>query len=266
MDLNYLKNKYCISDIPYTELLENFKNGCKVAILPIGSMEQHGPYLPFGSDTFFAYEFSKKVANATNTQENKPLVMVYPPIWYGNGGPWSKGEIWLRPTTLVNFYADIFEQILKQGFEFLIVINGHGGNSSIIYSAINESQFNGVKPNIFYSCPWTMMDEEINQVKETKITGHACELETSTSLYLFPELVKSDQIIQTENEEPEYWLVDSKYEAVKYVVVEHLSGGGQVGDRPGFVGNPSKSSTIKGEKLVESWTRKLVDFIVELNH
>jgi creatinine amidohydrolase len=261
-----VKYQACIADLTWPEIQNNLKKGCKIAILPVGSVEQHGPHLPFGTDTYFVYEASKRAAEKANKKAKKPLTLVYPPIWCGNGGPWAKGEIWLRPTTLINFYADIFEQILKQGFQYLVIANGHGGNTSVIGNAINESQRNGVKPNVFYLYPWSFMDKHIKKLKETKITDHACEIETSTSLYLFPELVRLDQLKTTSKEEPKFWSAFSKYQAVQKESVVHLAGGGQVGKYPGFVGNPSKATKEKGKKLVNAWINGLTNFLLELNH
>src|SRR5690348_6285633 len=239
-----------VADLTWPEVQEKLDSGCKIAILPVGHTEQHGPHLPMGSDTYYISEAVKRSAELATRKSNKPIALVFPAIPYGNGGKYANGEVRLRPSTLISVLGDIYKELAEAGFTKIIVASGHGSNISWMANAANEAHRLGLKIDIFNVYPFSFMDETIKELKETKIYGHACEIETSTSLYLFPELVHMDKI-KSDEEKPYFWYELSKYKAVKDEDVDHFDGKFEkLSDEiPGYVGNPKKASTDKGEKL-----------------
>jgi len=113
-------------------------------ILPIGMIEQHGPHLPVGADTFgVTYE-----ANGASRRVSRALpdwnVVMMPPINFGQGGanqlgdmPVHPGTYGIRQSTLRSLVADLGAQIAQNGFKWIFVFNGHGAPPHNI--AINEA-------------------------------------------------------------------------------------------------------------------------------
>ena len=113
-------------------------------ILPVGMIEEHGPHLPVGADTFgVLYE-----ANGTSRNVSRALpdwnVVMMPPINYGQGGANVIGDRLVHPgtyairqSTLRALVADLGEQIAQNGFKWIFVLNGHGAPTHNI--AINEA-------------------------------------------------------------------------------------------------------------------------------
>ena len=95
-----------------------------VAVLPVGSFEQHGPYLPLGTDTLIASAIASSIREHHN-------VFQLPPITFGCSHEHAAypGTISISATTLAAIVADIIESLARQNIAGLIVVNGHGGNA-----------------------------------------------------------------------------------------------------------------------------------------
>jgi creatinine amidohydrolase len=113
-------------------------------ILPMGMIEQHGPHLPVGADTFgVTFE-----ANGASRRVSQALpdwrVVMMPPINYGQSGanqlgdrPIHPGTYAIRQSTLRSLVADLGGQLAQNGFKWIFVVNGHGAPTHNI--AINEA-------------------------------------------------------------------------------------------------------------------------------
>jgi creatinine amidohydrolase len=113
-------------------------------ILPVGMIEEHGPHLPVGADTFgVTYE-----ANGASRRVSRALpdwsVVMMPPINYGQSGANRLGDMLVHPgtygirqATLRSLVADLGGQIAQNGFKWIFVMNGHGAPTHNI--AINEA-------------------------------------------------------------------------------------------------------------------------------
>ena len=99
-----------------------------VVIVPIGSIEQHGPHCPMDVDISTPFHMAVEVAGRI---EEAPVI-VAPPIWSGfthyNMG--FAGTISLRLETFQALVADVCRSIHANGFERIITVNGHGGNAA----------------------------------------------------------------------------------------------------------------------------------------
>ena len=95
-----------------------------VVIVPVGSVEQHGPHCPMDVDISAPFYMAVAVAQRV---DDFPVI-VAPPVWsgfthYNMGFP---GTINLRLETFQNLLADIFRSIYANGFKRIISVNGHG--------------------------------------------------------------------------------------------------------------------------------------------
>ncbi|HBE79452.1 MAG TPA: creatininase, partial [Firmicutes bacterium] len=103
-----------------------FKNGPKFdkAIIAVGSCENHGQHLPFGTDTFVSSMLAEKVA------EQVTGLLVLPPVNVGMSQHYSHFpfSLTLQPETLIAVLKDILESTVKNGIEKIFIMNGHDGN------------------------------------------------------------------------------------------------------------------------------------------
>lgn len=183
-----------------------------VVILPVGSVEQHGPHLPLFTDTIISEGFSKLLADKING-------IVMPSINYGyksqptsGGGPLFPGTIDLNGTTLISLVQDIINELIKDGIKKIAIVNSHFENQAFLLEAIDlvsRSMPNDVK--IVMMSWWDLITQEtIDKVfDEVKFPGwaleHAAITETSLILKFAPETVHMDRLIDEKiNEVPNY--------------------------------------------------------------
>lgn len=184
-------DKLVIADMTWPELQAELSN-IKVAIVPVGSCEQHGPNTTFVTDAVRAYNFSKLVAERMGNK-----VVVFPPVNYGLSLHHMDfpGTVTLRVETLMHLLEDIAISIRAHGIEKILFLNAHGGNYPALDGAVIDlKQVHGI--NAYWSAIGSEisinsgLDGSFQMAPVGKVIGHACEVETSHCLYLAPEIVR----------------------------------------------------------------------------
>ena len=163
----------------------------KIALIPTGSTEQHGPNMALETDTSIAYGLSIKIAQALI-----PKAVVIPPIAFGLSDHHMgyKGTITLRPETYFCLLEDIVYSLKKHGITLFIFINGHAGNKDclkILCSKLRHRQ--GIKiASMFY---FELANDIIKSNLKSRIWGHGDEIEASMAIYLgIKYLLKPDSM------------------------------------------------------------------------
>ncbi len=166
-----------------------------VVIVPVGSVEQHGPHCPMDVDISAPFYMAIDVAQRINDFP----VIVAPPVWsgfthYNMGDP---GTINLRLETFQMLLADIFRSIYANGFKRIISINGHGGNSA----PCRAVSWQVAEENIFTLSFnwWDVVEKELRQWSATdEGVGHGGEWETAVQLHLRNHLIDHSRIDKDE--------------------------------------------------------------------
>ncbi|AWR96967.1 creatininase family protein [Acidianus sulfidivorans JP7] len=157
----------------------------KIGLLPVGSVEQHGPHLPMGTDIIIAEDIAKSVE-----KEFPDYVVLFPSIYYGcslehNGFPYlGVGYI-----SFYNYILDIIQKS-KEIFKSIIIVNGHGGNESILDVIRRQVNFSSNDKFRLYIFSMVGRDKDLLD----SIDMHAGSIETSRMKYLHPELVREEKI------------------------------------------------------------------------
>ena len=127
----------------FDKILEQCGYTC---IVPIGSLEPHGHHMPVGTDYFTAKAFAEQAA------EIEPC-MVFPAMYFGAvyESAAMKGAVNLRPDLLIQLYFNIFDEIARNGFSKILIVNAHGGNSALL-SLLNRATYYNKKD---YALVWT---------------------------------------------------------------------------------------------------------------
>ena len=247
------RQRYLWGELTWPEARERFEK-VDIALLPVGSIEQHGPHLPLDTDAFDANYLALRVAEACS--DPKPLVL--PCISYGVSYSHDefKGTISISNDALAKLVYDIGISISKNGVKKLVIINAHGGNSPALNYA---AQMINRDAHIFV-CVDTgeTSDVDIYSLVETPNDVHAGEIETSTSLAVRPHLVNMDQ---ARREVPEfssrYLDFTSRRGVLWYAYTRKISHSGVMGD-------PTKASAKKGKKIWEIMITHLVALVEDL--
>ena len=179
-----------------------------VVILPVGSVEQHGPHLLLFTDTIISEGFAKLLGERVNG-------IVMPAINYGyksqpasGGGPLFPGTIDLNGKTLISLVMDILEELIRDGVKKIAIVNSHFENQAFLLEAIDlvsKKMPTGTK--IIMMSWWDLISQPtIDKVfDEVEFPGwaleHAAITETSLILKFAPNLVHMDRLIDEKIEE-----------------------------------------------------------------
>jgi len=159
-------------------------------ILVIGSTEQHGRHLVFGSDVWQPWEIARRLSERAG-------ILLAPPVNYGMslhhlGFP---GSLSLRPNTLSSVVVDLLESAYEHGFRRILILNGHGGNTAPIQMALAETlhELHGLEIRLG---DW-WREPEVEAVFDAAFPegspGHADAGETSAVMAIRPDVVRLDR-------------------------------------------------------------------------
>lgn len=248
-----LSSKYLWSELTWQEAEQRLKQ-VDVAILPTGAIEQHGPHLPLDVDAFDADYLARKVAEACS--DPKPLVLPLIPFGVSYHHDDFPGTISVTNEALAKFVYDIGINIAKHGINKLLIINGHGDNSPTLNYA---AQMINRDANIFVAVDTgETSDVDIDDLAVTPNDIHAGEIETSTTLAIRPDLVRMELAKKTALNFTSRYLNFSSLRGVPwYAQTEKISANGTMGD-------PTKASAEKGNKIWEIMIAHLVAFVEDL--
>ena len=161
-------------------------------ILPIGILEKHGPHAPIGSDLIHVREWA---ARATQRE----YAVVFPDYFYGQiyEARHQPGTFALPPRLVLEMLESTCAEIGRNGFKKIVIVNGHGGNPNLLRYFI-QSQLGQRHDYVVYffdPAPDSAVDEQVKKLRKSDPAGdqHAGERETSTLLYLRPDLVQMDR-------------------------------------------------------------------------
>jgi creatinine amidohydrolase/Fe(II)-dependent formamide hydrolase-like protein len=245
--------QYLWGELTWPEAGKRFQQ-VDIALLPVGSIEQHGPHLPLDTDAFDANYLALRVAEACSNP--KPLVLPNIPYGVSYHHDEFKGTVSISNDALAKLVYDIGMSISHNGIKKLVIINGHGGNSPALNHA---AQMINRDAHVFVCVDsGETSDVDIYALVETPNDVHAGEFETSTSLAVRPHLVKMDQ---ARREVPEfssrYLDFTSKRGVSWYAYTRKISHSGVMGD-------PTKASSEKGKKFWEIMISHLVALVEDL--
>jgi creatinine amidohydrolase len=163
----------------------------RTCILPIGILEKHGPHAPIGSDLIHVREWA---ARATK----KEYAVVFPDYYYGqiNEARHEPGTFSLPSRLVMELLDSTCSEIARNGFDKILIINGHGGNPNLIRYFIQIQLERKKNYAVYFFDPGsdTAYTARLNKMHKSDMAtdAHAGERETSTLLYLRPDLVKMD--------------------------------------------------------------------------
>jgi creatinine amidohydrolase/Fe(II)-dependent formamide hydrolase-like protein len=244
---------FCLAGLTSPEAAEQF-GATDLALLPVGSLEQHGPHLTLDTDAYHAEQLSHDVAAACPL----PRPLVLPTIPYGvsyhhEGFP---GTVSVSPETLSRITYEIGMSLARQGITKLIIVNGHGGNVPALHFAAQRINRDA---NIF-TCVDTgeTSDVEVEALAETPNDVHAGEIETSLALAVRPTSVKPELAErQVPRFSSEFLNFSSSRSIEWYSRIERFSATGVLGD-------PTRATAEKGRRMWDVMVASLLALVRDL--
>src|SRR3984957_7994794 len=216
--------------LPGATTADEKARAAKCAILPVGSFEQHGDYLPLITDTVVATVIAQELSNAY------PLLQL-PPVTIScshEHSAWA-GTVSISASTLYAMVSDIYSSVASSGLTSLVILNGHGGNY-VLGNVVQEGSAQGKRMALFPSAAdWA----DARQSARLPSAAPAGEIETSILLHAHPELVRDGY-------QGADWVADDRRHLLTTGMGEYT--------RSGVIGRPSLGSAEKGKAVLASLT------------
>lgn len=231
-----------------------------VLMLPIGSVEQHGPHLPLTTDHLIASEAAKAVASSCGEKLDLWLLPTLA-VSKANEHAWAPGTLWLQASTLLSVINDIAAAAVTTGAQRLVFLNSHGGNTALLVVACREVRLSqGMQTFLLH--PFLPPDHGGRSmaapVGELGMGVHGGHDETSIMLHLRPDLV--DMSVATRRVPDR--LADNR----------HVRFGGSVPfgwtsddfGPDGHIGDPTGATAEQGSDLFEGAVEMLCEQLAEI--
>jgi creatinine amidohydrolase len=230
-----------------------------VAVVPLGSLEQHGHHLPLLTDTMTGAEIARRAE-----QELGDTAVFLPVLYLGAsdhhlGFP---GTVSLHNATYTRVISEILESLIGAGFRRIVLLNAHGGNARPASAAMYEVdvRHRDEKDLWLVLATWyTLAAPQFGEIKgmvQDHLT-HSCEMETSLVLYLRPELVRLEAARgRTEAFASQFYSLHASRVTMQRSF-DHIS-------ETGAIAHPEAATPEKGEALIELGVQQVVACIREI--
>lgn len=246
--------------------IKNIDKDKACILLPIGSLEQHGPHLPLGTDDLILTNVMRGILKAESSREKTDSrlhigsgneVLCLPPLLFGNSHEHYSfpGTVSLTCNTLVKIVEDILASISEHGFKRLIVFNSHGGITDLIKAYAQEwEQHFSVK--VYLISLWSGLYDDKNEdsifVSDANVDIHAGERETALLMHYDANLVKEDMISADTTRDVKFKAYYTGWQT------DEISTGN------GTLGYPLYATAEKGEKYARFLVERTRELIYEI--
>jgi creatinine amidohydrolase len=214
-----------------------------LAVVPVGSTEQHGPHGPLGTDTLTARAVSEAGAERADRD-----VVVAPAIPVGVAEEHRQftGTLWVAEDTFRAYVRDVVTSLAHHGFDRVVLVNGHGGN----VAALREVAGRITRSDDAYAVPFTWFEAVGDHGSEM---GHGGPLETSLLLATHPDLVATDRLEAARDGGSDGWGDWCRGVNLAFDSAEFTDNG--------TVGDPSRATAELGEQLLDRAASALSDLL-----
>ncbi len=261
-----------IGDLSYVDI-QAYLQAKDVILIPMASLEQHGPHLPLYTDTITAVEISRRVSELIGVLHTPPIWMGYSPQ-HMHGPGMGRGTITVRSSTLLAVMYDVARSLIHHGFNRLIFINGHGSNVKVVDPILRKLRYETgamisfVKP---YMERYTGILKGLMENPPEETPGwHASELETSQDLAWNEKLVRMERAEHTKAHIPDFLprtfakkdgMPDVEYDGFTYFnfPMDHHEF-----IESGTIGNPLRATKEKGEEAFRRLSEHVARGVMEL--
>lgn len=230
------------------EIRELAAEAGSLLVVPIGSIEQHGRHLPVATDSILVSEIAQ--LGVDRVHEEIPVLSL-PPFWSGYSPHHLSfgGTVSLEFDHMQRAIEDIVGSALSNGFDAVLLLNGHGGNAALVTGAVSTIGTDHPEAEVLGLTYFQLAEPFIDEIRDSELggMGHGGEFETSLMLHLHPDLVRTDELAGTPMNEPYDRGIDDMFAGGPLAVYR----GFEEYSETGAIGDPDLASAEKGEQIYE---------------
>lgn len=219
--------------LPTATTADEAQRAASIAVLPVGSFEQHGDHLPLATDTLIACLIAREVADHYG-------LLLLPPVTITcshEHASWA-GTVSISAATLHAIIGDVITSLKSSGIHRLLIVNGHGGNY-VLSNIVQEASVADPGLALFPTRDdWRAAREAAGCETDNSADMHAGELETSILLHALPDLVR-----------PGYTTADHDAPSRPHLLTIGMRGY----TTSGVIGKPSMAAPEKGKALLDAF-------------
>ncbi|MDF2960475.1 MAG: creatinine amidohydrolase [Paenibacillus sp.] len=243
---------YFLTQMTWPEVEEALKT-VKIAIIPLGAHEQHGPHMVESCDAVLAEEMGKRL-----TEQLYPEAVLTPTINMGVSPHHIHfpGTISLEPTTVIAILRDMIKSLKQHGITQFLILNSHGGNQATLGVAV-DMLTNELDVRIYYAKTTASAKDVMDKRIESKLYGHSCDREVSEALYLAPHLVRTDKLEAADYQEGRWKKLRPGNPLQGFYFYDEMT-------RNGCIGDATKASADIGKEIVETALERLTKAVKDV--
>jgi creatinine amidohydrolase len=233
----------------------------RVPIVPIGTLEDHGPHLPIDTDVTLVTAICRGAAEQLSDQ-----TVLLPPIAHGYSPHHMDfpGTITIGWDTFCRYCTDVATSLVRHGFKRVLLVNGHGSNQNLVEMAARLTMV--AEPESLVAAAFYLSGSDsartIADARESSRGGmaHACELETSLYLHLDPEAVDMSKAVD-----------ERGYPSSEHSWIDWTDGPLKLMpwwssfSESGVQGDATRATAEKGKLLFDAAVEEIVSFVRELD-
>lgn len=227
-------------------------------LVPVAATEQHGEHLPLGTDSIVIEAILDRLDVSFGD-----CLLIAPTLTVGCSAHHMAfpGTLTLSHETFRLWVADVVESIVAHGFNRIVLLNSHGGNSAICSVLGEQLGQRHARAEILTASWWTVAASRLKKLQDGPLgsVGHACEFETSIIQSVAPQTVDMSSAVDDGiQHRPASMHFDMLHgpAASCYRPFDKLSGSG-------VFGSPSLASAEKGERVLAETAEALHELISE---
>jgi len=232
-----------------------------IAVLPVAAVEQHGPHLPLGVDSFIAEAYLERVHGLLPTE----LPVTFLPlqkVGQSDEHLGFPGTVTLSSTTVIKAWSEIGESLNRAGIAKLVIVTSHGGNLQAIDVIARELRARWRM--LVVTCGWHRFGypDGLFTPEERRHGIHGGAIETSLMLAARPDTVRMERATRAE---PSSIALESEF---KWLHTHRPAGFGWMTQDlhpSGAVGDATAASAEKGEAALAHGARAFVELLREVD-